>query len=163
MHGQSIQNLTVVEFVVVIVLASLTSVFTGDPVWSAAGQVDGRSWLLIAYLGVLGTAFAFFMQLRSARLSSSTRVGLILCTEPVFATIFAIAVAERVAGLHPGARRRADGRLGAGRPRGRGLRPGGGGAPPDGPDLGPGTDRARNLRPGSVGTPVRHFTVEWTP
>ncbi|MBB4763051.1 DMT family transporter [Amorphoplanes digitatis] len=98
-HGQSIQNLTVVEFVVVIVLASLTSVFTGDPVWSAAGQVDGRSWLLIAYLGVLGTAFAFFMQLRSARLSSSTRVGLILCTEPVFATIFAIAVAGESLGF----------------------------------------------------------------
>jgi drug/metabolite transporter (DMT)-like permease len=98
-QGQSIQNLTAVEFVVVILLASLTSVFTGDPVWSVAGQVDGRSWVLIAYLGVLGTAFAFFMQLRSARLSSSTRVGLILCTEPVFATIFAIAVAGESLGF----------------------------------------------------------------
>jgi drug/metabolite transporter (DMT)-like permease len=98
-RGQSIQNLTAVQFVVVIVLAVITSVFTGDPVWSVAGEVDGRSWLLIAYLGVLGTAFAFFVQLRSARLSSSTRVGLVLCTEPVFATIFAIFAAGESLGL----------------------------------------------------------------
>ncbi|GAA0467749.1 hypothetical protein Ade02nite_88560 [Paractinoplanes deccanensis] len=101
-HGQSIQNLTAVEFVVVVVLATLTSVATGDPVWEVAGQVDGRSWLLIVYLGVLGTAFAFFVQLRSARLSSSTRVGLILCTEPVFATAFAIGAAGESLGLLQG-------------------------------------------------------------
>ncbi|MBX7267864.1 DMT family transporter [Micromonospora sp. Llam7] len=98
-RGQSIQNLTAVQFVVVIVLAGSTSVLTGDPVWSVAGDVDGRSWLLIAYLGVLGTAFAFFVQLRSARLSSSTRVGLVLCTEPIFATIFAIVAAGESLGL----------------------------------------------------------------
>ncbi|AGL15324.1 DMT family transporter [Actinoplanes sp. N902-109] len=98
-HGQSIQNLTAVEFVVVVLLATVTSVATGHPVWSVATHVDGRSWLLITYLGVLGTAFAFFMQLRSARLSSSTRVGLILCTEPVFATAFALLVAGETLGL----------------------------------------------------------------
>jgi len=59
-------------------------------------QYYGKQPLLIAYLGVLGTSFAFFVQLRSARLSSSTRVGLILCTEPVFATIFAVLAAGLV-------------------------------------------------------------------
>lgn len=91
-HGRSPQNLTAVQFVVVATLATLTSVLTGRPVWSVAAGVDGGSWLLIAYLGVLGTAFAFFAQLRAARLSGPTRVGLILCTEPVFATAFAVAV-----------------------------------------------------------------------
>jgi drug/metabolite transporter (DMT)-like permease len=98
-QGQSIQNLTVVEFVVVILLATVTASLTGHPVWEVAGQVDGMSWVLIAYLGVLGTAFAFFAQLRSARLSSSTRVGLILCTEPLFSTIFAVMVGGETLGL----------------------------------------------------------------
>lgn len=91
--GQSLQNITTVEFVVVTFLAGCTSALSGHPVWSVIGQVDGQSWLLIAYLGVLGSSFAFYAQLRSARLSSSTRVGLILCTEPVFATFFALVVA----------------------------------------------------------------------
>lgn len=97
--GQSIQNLTAVEFVVVVLLASITSVLSGHPVWTVAPHVDGGSWLLIAYLGVLGTSFAFFAQLRSARLSSSTRVGLILCTEPVFATLFAVIAAGETLSL----------------------------------------------------------------
>ncbi len=97
--GQSIQNLTAVEFVVVVLLASITSVLSGHPVWTVVPHVDGRSWLLIAYLGVLGSSFAFFAQLRSARLSSSTRVGLILCTEPLFATLFALVAAGETLSL----------------------------------------------------------------
>jgi drug/metabolite transporter (DMT)-like permease len=91
--GQSLVNLTLVEFVVVLLLATVTSAVSGDPVWEVAGHVSVQSWILIAYLGVLGTAFAFFAQLRVARLASSTRVGLILCTEPVFSTLFAVVAA----------------------------------------------------------------------
>ena len=43
------------------------------------------------------------MQLRSARLSTSTRVGLILCTEPAFATAFALGAAGETLGLLQGA------------------------------------------------------------
>ncbi|WP_432929802.1 DMT family transporter [Microbispora sp. CA-135349] len=90
---QSLPNLTLVEFVVVFALAALTSGFTGTPVWRAAGSVSAGNWLLIAYLGVLGTSYAFFVQLWAARRSSSTRVGLILATEPLFATAFALMAA----------------------------------------------------------------------
>lgn len=90
---QSLINLTLVEFVVVCLLATVTSGLAGQPVWTAVGNVSGANWLLIAYLGVVGTSFAFFAQLRGARTTSSTRVGLILCTEPVFSTLFAVFVA----------------------------------------------------------------------
>ncbi len=49
--------------------------------------------MLIAHLGVLGTSFAWFVQLLTARAASSTRVGLILSTEAVFATVFAVVAA----------------------------------------------------------------------
>jgi drug/metabolite transporter (DMT)-like permease len=91
---QSLMNITLVEFGVVLILATVTSSFVGTPVWEVATNVGARDWLLILYLGVVGTSFAFFAQLRGARTTSSTRVGLILCTEPVFSTIFAVMIAS---------------------------------------------------------------------
>ncbi|MFF4740191.1 DMT family transporter [Streptomyces sp. NPDC001262] len=100
--AQSLSNLTLVEFVVVTLLAGAASCFTPEPVWQAAGAVSGQNWLLIAYLGVLGTSYAFFIQLRAARTSSSTRVGLILATEPLFAAVFAVLTAGEGIGLVQG-------------------------------------------------------------
>jgi drug/metabolite transporter (DMT)-like permease len=91
---QSLSNLTLVEFCVVFLLATVTSGLGGSPIWEAAGSVSSKDWLLIAYLGVLGTSYSFFIQLRAARRSSSTRVGLILATEPLFATVFAVVAAN---------------------------------------------------------------------
>jgi drug/metabolite transporter (DMT)-like permease len=89
---QSLVNLTLIEFIVVALLAALTAVVSGESIVSTISATRPSAWLLIAYLGVMGTSFAFFVQLRSARASSSTRVGLILSTEPVFASLFAVAV-----------------------------------------------------------------------
>lgn len=89
-------NLTFVQFVVVAVLAALTAIASGDDLTGVVQSVSLPNWLLIAYLGVLGTSFAFFAQLRAARAASSTRVGLILSTEPVFAAGFAVLVAGDV-------------------------------------------------------------------
>ena len=99
---RSLPDITLVEFVVVFALAALTSGFTGTPVWEAAGTVGTGDWLLIAYLGVLGTSYSFFVQLRAARRSSSTRVGLILATEPLFATAFALVAARESIGVSQG-------------------------------------------------------------
>jgi drug/metabolite transporter (DMT)-like permease len=96
---QSLVHVTVVELIMVMLLATVSSVIVRQPVWSAAVTTGPHSWLLIAYLGVLGTAYAFFVQLRMARTASSTRVGIILCTEPVFAAIFAVTLAGERLGL----------------------------------------------------------------
>jgi drug/metabolite transporter (DMT)-like permease len=87
---QSLVNLTVIEFVTVVILSALLSLIGGVEPWRAAAAVSMHDWVLIAYLGVFGTSFAFFAQLRAARAASSTRVGLILSTEPVFSTFFAV-------------------------------------------------------------------------
>ncbi len=92
--AQSLVNLTFVEFVVVLVLAAVTALVSGSPPWQVAAAISARDWMLIAYLGVLGTSFAWFVQLPTARAASSTRVGLILSTEPVFATVFAVMAAR---------------------------------------------------------------------
>ncbi|MGW1836841.1 DMT family transporter [Streptomyces sp. NPDC002067] len=58
--------------------------------WHQVAHLPGNAWLVIAYLGVAGTAFAFLTQLHAARVSSPTRVGLVLSTEPFFAAVFAV-------------------------------------------------------------------------
>src|ERR1022692_1072259 len=90
---QSLINLSLIEFVVVAVLAGITAAASGTPMWQVAAAISSRDWLLIGYLGRLGTAIPFLAQLRAARAASSTRVGLILATEPVFAAVFAIVAA----------------------------------------------------------------------
>lgn len=86
----SLVNITLIEFVLVAVLGTIAATVLGDPIWTEALAMSTSSWLLTAYLGLLGTAYAFFVQLYAAKLSSSTRVGLILSTEPVFAALFAV-------------------------------------------------------------------------
>lgn len=41
-------------------------------------------------LDALGTAYAFGVQLHATRVSSATRVAIIMATEPVFAAFFAV-------------------------------------------------------------------------
>lgn len=96
---QSLVNLSLIEFVTVAVLAGGTSLIAGEHPWRVATTVSATDWLLIAYLGILGTSFAFFAQLRAARAASSTRVGLILSTEPMFSTIFAVTWANDTLGV----------------------------------------------------------------
>ncbi|MBQ4797457.1 EamA family transporter, partial [Pectobacterium versatile] len=56
----------------------------------------------ILFLSVLATAFAFLMQLYAAKLTSPTRVGLILSMEPVFAAGFAVTLMGEVIGIWQG-------------------------------------------------------------
>ncbi|MEQ0562235.1 DMT family transporter [Amycolatopsis sp. NEAU-NG30] len=90
---QSLVNITFVEFVMVSLLAGLSSAAFETGVPGRIAGLGGSTWLLIVYLGVLGTSFAFFAQLRSARIGGSARVGIILSTEPVFAAVFAVLLA----------------------------------------------------------------------
>ncbi|WP_258174839.1 DMT family transporter [Actinopolyspora mortivallis] len=83
-------SVTLVEVVVVMVLSLAVSPFWGPMIIEQVPNIPPLTWLLIAYLGVLGTAYAFAAQLFAARRTSATRVALILSTEPVFAAIFAV-------------------------------------------------------------------------
>lgn len=89
-HQFSVVSVTLVEVVVVALLSLVVSLFLGGAIWTEVSTVTPLAWILIAYLGVLGTAFAFAAQLFAARRTSATRVALIMSTEPVFAAIFAV-------------------------------------------------------------------------
>ncbi|MDV2887622.1 DMT family transporter, partial [Alkalihalophilus pseudofirmus] len=51
-------------------------------------------WSLTFYLAVFGTLLAFYIQLVMIRKTSPTRVGLLMGTEPIFATLFAIMLGD---------------------------------------------------------------------
>lgn len=89
----STTNITLVELTLVAIFATLASVFTGHASGVSFDMIPGYVWLIILYLGVIGTSFAFLAQINAAQRTSSTRVALILSTEPVFAAFFAWVIA----------------------------------------------------------------------
>lgn len=91
-HPIDIGRVTLVEVTLVAVLGVALAPALGAPVWTDAAGMGTEIWLLVAYLGVFGTAYAFAAQLFAARWSSSTRVALIMSTEPLFAALFAVVV-----------------------------------------------------------------------
>lgn len=88
----SLVRVTGVELWVVTLGGLLLSLLQPTRSWHEVAHLPGSAWLVIAYLGVAGTAFAFLVQLHAARVSSPTRVGLVLSTEPFFAAVFAVAL-----------------------------------------------------------------------
>lgn len=88
--GFDVLAVTMVELVVVAVLSLALSPLVGPMVWEQTSALPASTWLLIAYLAVFGSTFAFGAQLFAARRTSATRVALIMSTEPVFAVLFAV-------------------------------------------------------------------------
>jgi drug/metabolite transporter (DMT)-like permease len=86
----SLIRVTGIELWVVALGGLLLSLIQPNQSWHEVTHLSGNAWLVIAYLGGAGTAFAFLVQLHAARVSSPTRVGLVLSTEPFFAAVFAV-------------------------------------------------------------------------
>ncbi|MEW2416096.1 DMT family transporter [Streptomyces sp. NPDC046866] len=86
-------------------LAAATGVFavlaavpgTGDGPWAAAAAFGPAAWAGLAFLSVLCTLFAFFVQMWAVRRTSPSRVSLLLGTEPLWAAAAGIALG----GEHP--------------------------------------------------------------
>ncbi|MFJ8646742.1 DMT family transporter [Streptomyces sp. NPDC093546] len=86
----SLLRVTAIELWVVAAGGLLVALLQPGRSWAQITQLPTSAWLVIAYLGIAGTAFAFLVQLHAARASSPTRVGLVLSTEPFFAAVFAV-------------------------------------------------------------------------
>ncbi|WP_371675867.1 DMT family transporter [Streptomyces sp. NBC_01276] len=71
---------------------------TGDSPWAAAAGFGPGQWAGLAFLSVLCTLFAFFVQMWAVRRTSPSRVSLLLGTEPLWAAAAGIALG----GEHPG-------------------------------------------------------------
>jgi drug/metabolite transporter (DMT)-like permease len=93
----SLIRVTAIELWVVAVAGLIGTLVLGQGQMHDMQRMPVGAWLVIVYLGVLGTAFAFLAQLHAARTSSPTRVGMILSTEPLFAaTCAAVFVGDRL-------------------------------------------------------------------
>ncbi|MFJ3631352.1 DMT family transporter [Streptomyces sp. NPDC090112] len=78
----------------VVVFALLAAVpGTGASPWAAAAGFGPAEWAGLAFLSVLCTLFAFYVQMWAVRRTSPSRVSLLLGTEPLWAAVAGIAVA----------------------------------------------------------------------
>lgn len=80
------RSLTVIQFSVVGIVSGLLSL-TQPSTWS---NLTPSFWLATGYLVVLGTMFAYYIQLVMIRRTSPSRVALLMSSEPMFAAIFSI-------------------------------------------------------------------------
>lgn len=90
--------LTTVQITTVAATAVILALVRGEFAISLS-TLSTSTWLIILYLAVFGTCFAFYVQLRAIRRTSPTRVGILLGTEPVFAAIFAVAFGSSELGI----------------------------------------------------------------
>ncbi|MFC4060562.1 DMT family transporter [Planomonospora corallina] len=83
-------NLTYVQMATVAVLFCLASPFSGSSVFSLLPAFGPAQWSALLYLAVVGTVFAFFVQMWAVRSTSPSRVSLLLGTEPVWALVVGV-------------------------------------------------------------------------
>ena len=95
----SLINITLIELLVVAALGLVTIVLTEPTALQYIPEISISTWGLILFLSLLATAFAFLMQLYAAKITSPTRVGLILSLEPAFAAMFAITIMGETLGV----------------------------------------------------------------
>jgi drug/metabolite transporter (DMT)-like permease len=92
-------HLTTVQLATCAVLFSATSLVQGDSIPQYLAQLDSVSWVLFLYLVLICTVFAFFVQTWAVRRTSPSRVSLLLGTEPIWAAIIGITIAQDSIGL----------------------------------------------------------------
>jgi drug/metabolite transporter (DMT)-like permease len=92
-------HLTTVQLATCAVLFSATSLVQGDSIPQYLAQLDSGSWVLFLYLVLICTVFAFFVQTWAVRRTSPSRVSLLLGTEPIWAAIIGITIAQDSIGL----------------------------------------------------------------
>ncbi|MGE7435334.1 DMT family transporter [Kitasatospora sp. NPDC001175] len=92
-------NLTLLQMATASVLFCALSPLVGTSFLALVPRLHPGQWSDLLYLALIGTVFAFFVQMRAVRTTSPTRVSLLLGTEPVWALLIGIAVGGDRLGL----------------------------------------------------------------
>ena len=87
-------TLTTVQLATCAVLFTVASAFVGDSVPVYLGTLGTDKLALFAYLVVICTVFAFFVQMWAVRRTSPARVSLLLGTEPLWAAVVGVGIAH---------------------------------------------------------------------
>ncbi|KER04944.1 DMT family transporter [Photorhabdus temperata] len=95
----SLVHITLIELVTVAVLGLVGVSLFSPSSFSMILHIPYHIWGYILFLSLFATAFAFLMQLYAAKVTSPTRVGLIISLEPAFAAMFAIIIMQEHIGL----------------------------------------------------------------
>lgn len=85
-------RLTFVQLFSAMLIFTVISYFKGHNVVSLATHLDERSWIIIFYLAIICTVFAFFVQMEAVRRTSPARVSLLLGTEPLWAALVGVII-----------------------------------------------------------------------
>ena len=86
-------RLTMVQLATCAVVFLVASTVVGQPIPAYVSALDGGGWVLLAYLVVGCTVFAFLVQTWAVRRTSPSRVSLLLGTEPVWAAVVGLTLA----------------------------------------------------------------------
>lgn len=86
-------RVTLVQMVTALAVFVGLSSCTGRGIGEVVGQMTVRSWVLVSYLALACTVFAFVVQMWAARRTSAARVGVLLGTEPLWAAAVGVLVA----------------------------------------------------------------------
>jgi drug/metabolite transporter (DMT)-like permease len=84
---------TLVQLVTVAVVSSALAEADGQSVTRLAAGMGRTDWLLVGYLALACTVFAFLVQLRALCATNPARVSLLLGTEPLWAALVGIVLA----------------------------------------------------------------------
>lgn len=84
---------TLVQLLTVAAVTLAVSVVSGQSVPAMTAAYGAADWMLIGYLAVACTVFAFLLQLRALGTTSPARVSLLLGTEPLWAAVIGVTVA----------------------------------------------------------------------
>lgn len=87
-------TLTTVQLATCAVLFTAASLLFGESIPDYLGSLGGAKLALFAYLVVVCTVFAFFVQMWAVRRTSPARVSLLLGTEPLWATAIGVGIAR---------------------------------------------------------------------
>lgn len=92
-------HITTVQLATCALLFTTGSLFYGDSLPLYLSQLDTGRAVILLYLVLICTVFAFFVQTWAVRRTSPSRVSLLLGTEPVWAAIIGITIAHDSVGV----------------------------------------------------------------
>jgi drug/metabolite transporter (DMT)-like permease len=92
-------NLTTVQLGICAFLFTAGSFVYGDSVPYYLSRLDPGQGVMLLYLILICTVFAFFIQIWAVRRTSPSRVSLLLGTEPVWAAFIGIVIAHDIIGI----------------------------------------------------------------
>ena len=92
-HRWDSGRVTLVQLVVAGAVFSTVSAWQGRSVVRVAVAMSTADWLLMGYLGLGCTVFAFLVQMWAVRRTSPSRVALLLGTEPIWAALTGVVLA----------------------------------------------------------------------